>query len=148
LKSYASIVLGLHWEDVDLQAGTLRVLRTLAQTNDGPVLTAPKSAKSRRRIKLTGASVEVLKRHRAAQNTERLKLGGLWEDRGLVFPDRTGGFLSSYLLTDGPLKRPWSVRGCRRSASTTSGIHEPRYFAAGASTQSLCRNSCVTRRSP
>jgi integrase len=40
-------LLGLHWEDVDLQAGTLRVHRALAQTNDGPVLAAPKSAKSR-----------------------------------------------------------------------------------------------------
>jgi integrase len=104
-------LLGLHWEDVDLEAGTLRVRRALAQTNDGPVLTAPKSAKSRRRIKLTGASVEVLKRHRAAQNGESRKLGGLWENRGLVFPNRTGGFLSPYLLTDGPLKRPLECAG-------------------------------------
>jgi integrase len=57
--------------------------------------------------------VEVLKRHRAAQNTERLKLGGRWEDRGLVFPNRTGGFLSPYLLTDGPLKRPLERAGLR-----------------------------------
>jgi integrase len=104
-------LLGLHWEDVDLQAGTLRVRRALAQTKDGPMLAAPKSAKSRRRIKLTGASVESLKRHRAAQNAERLKIGGLWEDRGLVFPNRTGGFLSPYLLTDGPLKRPLERAG-------------------------------------
>jgi hypothetical protein len=88
-----------------------RQLEALAQRNDGPVLAAPKSAKSRRRIKLTGASVEVLKRHRAAQNTERLKLGGLWEDRGLVFPNCPGGFLSPYLLTDGPLKRPLERAG-------------------------------------
>jgi integrase len=96
---------------VDLETGTLRVRRALAQTDDGPVLAAPKSAKSRRRIKLTGAAVEALKRHRAAQNTERLGLGGLWEDRGLVFPNRTGGFLSPYLLTDGPLKRPLERAG-------------------------------------
>jgi len=85
-------LLGLHWEDVDLEAGALRVRRALAQTNDGPVLTAPKGAKSRRRIKLTGAAVEALKRHKAAQNAERLRFGGLWEDRGLVFPNRTGRF--------------------------------------------------------
>ena len=42
-------LLGLHWEDVDLEAGTLRVRTALAQTDDGPVLTSPKSAKSRRR---------------------------------------------------------------------------------------------------
>jgi hypothetical protein len=41
------------------------------------MLAAPKSAKSRRRIKLTGVSVEALKRHKAAQNGEKLKLGGL-----------------------------------------------------------------------
>jgi integrase len=104
-------LLGLKWEDVDLEAGTLQVQRALAQTNDGPVLAAPKSAKSRRRIKLTGASVEALKRHRAAQNAERLRLGGIWEDRSLVFPNRTGGFLSPYLLTDGPLKRPLERAG-------------------------------------
>ena len=81
--------------------------RSLAQTNDGPVPAAPKS---RRRIKLTGTAVEALKRHRATQNAERLRLGSLWEDRGLVFPNRTGGFLSPYLLTDGPLKRPPGAR--------------------------------------
>jgi integrase len=104
-------LLGLHWEDVDLEAGAIRVRRALSQTNDGPVLAAPKSAKSRRRIKLTGAAVEALKRHRAAQNAERLRLGGLWEDRGLVFPNRTGSLLSPYLLTDGPLERPLERAG-------------------------------------
>jgi integrase len=104
-------LLGLHWEDVDLDAGTVRVRRSLSQTDEGPVLTAPKSAKSRRRIKLSRASVEALKAHRARQNAERLKLGGAWEDRGLVFPNRTGGFLSPYLLTDGPLKRPLERAG-------------------------------------
>jgi integrase len=130
-------LLGLHWEDVDLEAGALRVRRALAQTNDGPVLAAPKSAKSRRRIKLTGAAVEALKSHRAAQNAERLRLGGLWEDRGLVFPNRTGGFLSPYLLT-----------GCPRSASTTSGTPAPRSFSVEASTPSSCRSSWATRPSP
>jgi integrase len=54
-------LLGLHWEDVDLGSGatgTLRLRRALGQTQSGPALTAPKSAKSRRRIKLTGAAVE------------------------------------------------------------------------------------------
>jgi integrase len=69
-------LLGLHWDDVDLESGALPVHRSLAQMNEGPVLAAPKSAKSRPAYKLTGGSVEALKRHRAAQNTERLRLGG------------------------------------------------------------------------
>jgi integrase len=31
-----------------------------------------------------------LKAHRARQNEERLRLGSLWEDRGLVFPNQVG----------------------------------------------------------
>jgi integrase len=34
--------------------------------------------------------MEALKGHRARQNEERLRLGSLWEDCGLVFPNRAG----------------------------------------------------------
>jgi len=54
-------LLGLKWEDVDLEAGALQVRRSLSRTKDGPVLAAPKSAKGRRRVKLTGAAVAALK---------------------------------------------------------------------------------------
>ena len=37
-------LLGLKWEDVDLEVGTLQVRRALSQTKDGPALTPPKSA--------------------------------------------------------------------------------------------------------
>ena len=50
----------------------------------------PKRKKSRRTVKLTKAAVEALKRHKAAQNEERLGLGSLWEDHDLVFPNRVG----------------------------------------------------------
>jgi hypothetical protein len=33
--------------------------------------------------------MEALKRHRAAQNEERLRLGTLWQDQGLVFPSKS-----------------------------------------------------------
>jgi integrase len=98
-------LLALRWEDVDLEAGTLRVQRSVSHTKDGPVFTPPKSAKSRRRIKLTRSTVEALKRHRADQNSHRLRLGTLWEDRGLVFPNRTGGAMRPWSLTGGPYLR-------------------------------------------
>jgi integrase len=43
--------LGLKWEDVDLEAGTRQVRRTLVTTKDGPQLTAPKTKCSRRTVK-------------------------------------------------------------------------------------------------
>ena len=55
----------------------------------GPTFTAPKNGKGRS-IRLTTRVVEALKAHKAAQNAERLKMGDLWEDHGLVFCTRAG----------------------------------------------------------
>jgi integrase len=52
-------LLGLKWEDIDLRAGTLRVRRTVF---NGKV-SEPKTAKSRRSIKLTRSSVRALQGH-------------------------------------------------------------------------------------
>ena len=53
-------LLGLKWEDLDLNAGVVWVRRTVF---NGKV-EAPKTPKSRRSIKLTRASVRTLKDHR------------------------------------------------------------------------------------
>jgi len=82
--------LALRWSDVDLDAGTLRVSRTLSRTAAGLVFTEPKTARSRRTIPLPAALVEELRGHRARQLAERLAAGSLWRDHDLVFPSLTG----------------------------------------------------------
>ena len=83
-------LLALKWEDIDLEAATLQVRRTLTK-NGGRLLTGePKTAKGRRKIQLTAASVDALKRHRKRQNEERLAAGELWQDNGLVFASEAG----------------------------------------------------------
>jgi integrase len=82
-------LLGLKWEDLDLDAETLRVRRTRSQAKTGPTFTTPKNGRGRS-IRLTRRAVEVLKSHKAAQNAERLKLGDLWEDNGLIFCTTAG----------------------------------------------------------
>jgi len=52
-------LLGLRWEDVDLEAGTLQVKRTVFNGH----IEAPKTSKGRRSIKLTQSSIEALQRH-------------------------------------------------------------------------------------
>jgi integrase len=79
--------LGLKWTDVDLDAGSLSVQRPLA--TDG-TFNPPKRNSSRRTVKLTRHAAEALRSHRTRQNEERLRLGSLWEDHGLVFPNRVG----------------------------------------------------------
>jgi integrase len=63
-------VLGLKWEDVDLESGTLRVRRTLVTARGGPVLMAPKTKRSRRSVRLTQGAVEALRGHLKRQLQE------------------------------------------------------------------------------
>ncbi len=88
-------LLALRWQDVDLEANTLRVRRTKSTAKGGPRFTAPKNGKGRS-IKLTRHAVEALPAHRAAQNAEWLKAGSLWEDHGLVFATHGGRPLDSH----------------------------------------------------
>ena len=91
-------LLGLRWADVDLEAGTLSVRRTLSMTRDGPIFTAPKTAKSRRSIGLTNATVEALRRHLSNQLAEIEAMGDEYEDQGLIFPNLRGRPLHPWIL--------------------------------------------------
>ncbi len=95
----AGELLALRWEDVDLEAGTLAVRRSLSETREkGHIFEAPKNGKGRN-IKLTVGATEALKRHRKRQREERIRLAGLYENHGLVFPNRTGKTMNIKNLT-------------------------------------------------
>jgi integrase len=84
-------LLALKWEDVNFEAGVLQVRRTLSTaTGGGFTFSAPKTAKSRRSIKLPNTALSSLKKHRRAQLEERMRLGELFVDQGLVFTSRVG----------------------------------------------------------
>ncbi len=91
-------LLGLRWEDVDLESGTLSVRRTLSEARSGRFFEPPKNGKGRN-IRLTARAVDALKRHKASQNEERLRLGTLWHDEGLVVPSLTGTPMNAKNLT-------------------------------------------------
>jgi integrase len=83
-------LLGLGWEDVDLEERTVRVRKTLTLAKGGPRLTEPKTRGSRRQIRFTSGAVEALERHRERQEAEGAAAGGKWNDWGLVFCTRRG----------------------------------------------------------
>ncbi len=92
-------LLGLKWEDIDLDRGLLQVRRTLSGITGGnPVFSTPKTAKGRRSVKLTAMAVKALKGHHERQLAEREELAGLWQNHGLVFPTRVGTPLSRHNL--------------------------------------------------
>jgi integrase len=83
--------LGLLWDSVDLDSGTLTVRRALQrQAGKGLVLVEPKSRAGRRAIKLPDPLREALRAHRVRQTEQRLAAGTLWEDRDFVFCQKTG----------------------------------------------------------
>jgi len=82
--------LGLRWQDIDLDARTLRVAVALQAANGTLTLVEPKTENARRTLSLPLALVSALKAHRAGQAAERLKLGASWQDNGLVFCTRSG----------------------------------------------------------
>jgi integrase len=83
--------LALRWsDDVDLDAGVLRV-RDTVQPIDGKLSTGPvKTARSRRAIPLSPAMVAMLRRHRVTQLQERMRAANQWTDTGLVFTTALG----------------------------------------------------------
>ncbi len=92
-------LLGLKWEDLDVEAGTLSVRRTLSDTKErGHIFEPPKNGKGRS-IKLTRTAAEALKSHRKCQNEERLRCRTSWKDHGLVFPSRKGTPMNAKNLT-------------------------------------------------
>ena len=79
--------LALRWEDVNLDAGWLRVERTLGRKAKGVPWSfdEPKTPKSRRTVTLPPSVTRALLAHRARQAEDRLQAGAAYGDLGLVF---------------------------------------------------------------
>ena len=56
-------LLALKWEDLDLEARTLRVRRTLTYAGGKHSIAEPKTKKSRRTVRLTTAGIAALRDH-------------------------------------------------------------------------------------
>jgi integrase len=82
--------LGLRWDDLDLERGTLRVGRALVREGGRHTLGETKTRRGRRQINLTPGTVSALKAHRKKQLEEKMKLAGLYKDHGLIFASEVG----------------------------------------------------------
>jgi integrase len=80
----------LRWDHVDLDAGTVAIWRSDRAGGD------TKTARSRRTLKLPEIALSALRERRAAQATDRLRAGELWQDSGLVFTTTVGTMLDQH----------------------------------------------------
>jgi integrase len=83
-------LLGLRWDDVDLERGTLRVGRALVREGGRHTLGETKTRRGRRQINLTPRTVNALKAHRKKQLEWKMRLAGLYKDYGLIFASEVG----------------------------------------------------------
>lgn len=119
-------VLALTWQDVDLEAGVLRVERQVQRIRGLPELVVgpPKSKSSRRDVSLPPYCVTVLNEHYARQQGERRAAGHEWRNLGLVFPTTRGTYLEPRNLN-----RHLSTL-CQRAGLDPTGLHVLRHTAA------------------
>ena len=94
-----SEVVGLRWEDVDLDIGMLEVRQRTYYIDVEFHTGRPKSDRSRRVIPLPDEVAEVLRAHRRRLREERMRARE-WTESGLVFPNTTGGPLYGRYLTN------------------------------------------------
>lgn len=83
-------LLGLTWDDIDLEAAQLTIRRAHVEVGGEIRESKPKTASGVRTIELDPATVAALKRHRTAQKVERMAAGPGWQESGHVFVDESG----------------------------------------------------------
>ena len=125
---------GLRWVDVDLDRDMVAIQQSAQRIRHvGQVVGQPNGAGSRRPIALGPALTALLRKHRAEQNAERLRMGPLWTDSGLVFPSETGSYLEDKRLhavfhricerAGLPKIRPYDLRHSSASLLLAAGVH-------------------------
>ncbi len=118
--------LALLWTDLDLEAGELSVNANLTRTSAGLIRGAPKTAAGIRTVPLPKVTLAALREHRKNQNTERLKIGSVWSNSGLVFTQADGK------ATEPRNVSRWYSTVAKACGVEDEGMHALRHYAATA----------------
>jgi integrase len=96
-----SELLGLRWQNVDLETAKLAVVDTVVEVRSKPTLRIgeTKSRRSRRVLALDERTVAILRAHRTRQNVERMAAGEIYNNQGLVFSNELGEVVSPSWFT-------------------------------------------------
>lgn len=101
-------LMGLKWEDVDLNNNTISITRAISQlskvSKDGSRTWSilehpPKTKSSIRTIPIPTNVKRELQRHKTMQQKEMLKYGELYQNNGLVFCTELGNYIDTRNLT-------------------------------------------------
>ena len=82
--------LAIRWSEVRLDRAEILIRGSLVRREGQLVVSAPKSARSRRTVSMGPSVVSYLAEHRSRQAAERVAAGTLWDDSGFVFTTELG----------------------------------------------------------
>ena len=94
-------IAALRWSDFDLDAATVRIERSLEQTQEGLRIKSTKTAAGRRTVSLPAFAVKAVRDHRRQQQELRLALGaGKFPGNAPVFGDVEGNWPKPESISD------------------------------------------------
>ena len=118
-------LLGLEWQDFNMENNVVSINRTSNWTKERGVYTdTPKTQSSRRSIKLPVEIIRFLQNFREHQNTEKELIGDKWEENNRLFTQWNGAPMS----TNAPCA--YFRRFCKRTGIRYVNIHSWRHFNA------------------
>lgn len=120
-----SEVLGLRWDAVDFDAGTVAIVSgRVIVPGQGTVEGDPKSARSRRVLPMPKDVIAALRSFKAAQAAERLVIGSGWSETGLVAVNSDGSPIRPETYSDE------FARQAKAAGVAVIRLHDVRHTAA------------------
>jgi integrase len=117
-------ILGLTWDDLDANTGTIAVTKSLEYTKAGLKIKEPKSERGRRSIPIPANVMNRLLSYKEQQEAHAINAGDLWVDNNLVCPDSMGCYRKPHSFSS-------SFRDIAKKAKVRNlGIHALRHAHA------------------
>ena len=77
-------ILGLNWDNVNLEKGTIKIIDNLCSTKNGLIIKQPKTESGIRTIAISPYLVKILKKHKVDQMKNKMRLGAYYCDNNMV----------------------------------------------------------------
>ena len=117
--------LGLKWEDVSFEFNRIHICRNVLYTKEkGVYVDTPKTENSTRYVTIPADIMAELRKHKAWQSAERMRLGTYYENEGYVFTQENGSPLHPCSVTS------WMTKFSRRHGLPHLNAHGFRHTMA------------------